>query len=367
MALNLLFIDRDGAETHFIKKLYYLRYSLVDRGGPLDLAATIPIDLISDPIERLDDVRLYDGLDLIWFGRVKEVPRVSVNREAAVVTAEGFTGHLKDERVDPSFTLPGSADTLIQDILLDNSSKQTIPVTSTDFSQMSTGTFDITTFDVDIETTPLTLIQRANAFDEFDWGFNDLDVNGNPRFTWKDHDRTVIDYKVGLRRVNLNLQGRSLDDVYNKAYVSYGDFSQVERTGTNDLLDSRGLSRGISLGDLSLTQADAEQVGDAFLDNKKNASKGSLVVTTSVFDNKGVTVPVHRIKPGRNILIYDLEADEKTLTTINSTDVIDGESVFKITQVDVDFGAKKAALELDVPNDRLDIMLARIGNVEAGE
>jgi len=367
MAINLIFVDRDEAETHFIKKMYYLRYSIVDRGGPLELTATIPIDLIANPIKRLDDVKLYDGLDLIWFGRVKEIPQVSVSREAAVLTAEGFVGHLKDERVDPTLSLPDSSDQIIQSVLTANNTKQTIPVISTDFSRMSTGTFDVTTFDVDIETTPLTLIKRANAFDSFDWGLNDLDVNGAPRFTWKTHDRTVADYKVGLRRVNLQLQGRSLDDVYNKAYVSYGDFSQEERTGTDDLLDARGLSRAISLGDLSLTQADAQQVGDSFLNDKRNASKGTLVVTTSIFDNKGRTVPVHRILPGRNILIYDLEPDEEDLTTINSSDVINGKNVFKITQVDVDFGNKTASLELDVPNDRLDIMLSRIGNVEAGE
>jgi len=94
--MNVIFTDAQGNEKHYSKQIYDLKYSNSNQGGPLTAEITIPIDLIKSH-QILEDVHIYDGIGLVWCGRVFETPRVTQNRQAAVINALGHVNHLTDQ------------------------------------------------------------------------------------------------------------------------------------------------------------------------------------------------------------------------------------------------------------------------------
>lgn len=95
--LSLDFNDAAGIEQHYIRQIYDLSWSYIEKGGPLSLIAAVPIDLIAPKIGLIDSVSLYDGLDEIWLGRVRERPTVTADKQAGIITAEGYIKHLEDD------------------------------------------------------------------------------------------------------------------------------------------------------------------------------------------------------------------------------------------------------------------------------
>ncbi|MCL5291273.1 MAG: hypothetical protein M1548_01920 [Actinobacteria bacterium] len=355
--LSLVFRDASGTERHVIRNLYDLEFSADCQGGPIGLIAVTPIDLVKPIADLLHDVSLYDGFEEIWLGRVKEIPRVTVSRQAAAIVCEGPVKHLEDDRYKPAYAMPKTYDAIVKDVLTSK-----CPKISTDQTQIAAGTYSIQKFDVTMSTTPRTLVERAMAFEGFDWGFWDRGADNLPRLTSKPHDRGVVDYYVSLKNCRPDLSGRSIEELYNKAYALYGDFAESVRTAANPTLDGAALTRAVSLSESSLNQTDAERVADTYLASKsKPQGKGQLEIRGIVRDRYGRMTPAYRILPGRNIFIYDLEVAPADLDTITSADVLNGKNCFKVTEMDGSLARLSAQVQVEVPADRLDIMLARLG------
>ncbi len=519
--LSLIFRDSDGNETHYIKEIYDLSWSYVDKGGPLQLTAILPVNLIMPKIDVLYDVSLYDGLDEIWLGRVSEVPRVTRDRKAAAIIVSGYIDSLtddpfmrmysdtdysgwstnspvaataswnwdictrdnnnrlyikipKDQAIDASlisglyyrrchpdegidqtvysvtfgyetgasyntaqaklclysydsgFTNPilewslagagalsGSAsDTTTASkkalaFVLDGQAAHTpvdenywasitnirvnglssftgsyttdavikdalalkCPQISTDYTMISAGTYTLPNYYQDKLAHTLSMVKDLNSYEGYNYGFYDRDSSGDPRFTFESHDKTKIHYRASLRNVRPDLSGKSLSEQYNKSFSTYlDDVTQVTKygnsTGTNALLSKWGITRApespIQVDTSSSTRS--QQVRTIFLDDKeREQAKGSLVICGTVRDWQGREIDAHRIIPGRNIMIYDLEADPSDLDLFSASDVLNGKNVFRIIQTDVNYSSKETTLQVDNLGDRLDLAMAKMG------
>lgn len=101
--LSLVFRDANGIEQAYAKRIYDLNWSATEKGGPLSLTAAVPIDVLAPKLSLLQDVSLYDGLEEIWLGRIREMPSVSRDGQAAIVLAEGYINHLDEGSMVPRY------------------------------------------------------------------------------------------------------------------------------------------------------------------------------------------------------------------------------------------------------------------------
>ncbi len=521
--MNLIFKDAAGNQIHYDQKIYDLQYSYTQEGGPLSLSVTIPIDLIGKKIDLIYDVLLYDDLDEIWLGRISEMPRVTQDRQAAIITAKGYFSHILENPlmrhytdtgyaewdVNPPVAMPESynwsdgvvekdnnnrlymhlingqtiksgsslglyyrlcnidrisqaiysvtfdyelgsdvtanvygrlasydsditniavewslqgtgalqtgsvtqiitagkkgliaylgfgadktaannncylkitnirvnglstftstyqADEVIKDLLANYA-----PSVSTDQTKISNGAYTIPTFFVDKKTSVLDVIKELNKYERYNYGFWDRGSDTKPRFTYAAHDKATIHYTTSLRAAKPELSGESLDDQFNAVDVEYDDpvipgrKLVARRTATHALLNTWGITRAPAqaLQAKTTSAAAANQVGDAFLTDKaQRQGKGSITVRLPVRSSAGTITPPWRILPGRNIMIRDLEPSPADLTTMTSSNVLNGKNIFRIVEVSVNYTNKEATLSLDNIGDNLAVMLSRRG------
>lgn len=95
--LSLVVKDKFGDASHVIGNIYDLKTSYIDQGGPLDLTAIVPVNLITQKSRLFDSVSLYDGLNEIWMGRVRETPAITKDKKGVALTCEGWIKALTDE------------------------------------------------------------------------------------------------------------------------------------------------------------------------------------------------------------------------------------------------------------------------------
>lgn len=519
---DLVITNSNGTQSHYCKKLYELEWSAVDRGGPLSLTASIPIDLVTPDITRLDKVELWYQLERIWIGRVKETPTVTLNGQAATLVCEGWIEHMGDvsfqrlysdisydawdttpptappesaeferctkdnnnrlffrcergtsydenlvsgiyyrrchtDKINqdiysvewdyatgalydgtnyaafslasysndwanmvPEWSLPGAgASTGSHDEVIAASKKSImfymagtqghtftpassacwakatsvrvnglagfvdnyyvgdviedilanyVPLASTDYSKVSTGTYILPECFFETPIKPSAAVEEINKYENYNYGFWDLGSDGKPRFTYDAHDKGTVHYIASLKQCSLDLAGQSCENEYDRVRVEYqdhktGSLRWVVRSVTNALFDSWGMHRSPDspIQIESTSAAAANQTGDSFLeDANKPQAKGSVVVTGMVRDNTGGALPAWLMKPGKNILIRDYQADPQTLTDMASADVLArGRNIFRIRQVDSSPSKGEATIQADNPGDRLDLYLAR--------
>ena len=261
------------------------------------------------------------------------------------------------------FTGTYQADEVIKDFLTDFN-----PRISTDHSLIENATFTLDEFFVESSKGSLEVLKELNKYEDYNFGCWDYGSDDLPRLTYEAHDTSTIHYITSLRRSKPELSGESLENQFNAVDVEFNDPVSgkriITRTDAHALLDNAGITRK-PLSPLSVdttSQAAANQAGDTFLaDRARRQSRGGMVVVNNVKDRNGVNVPVTHIRPGKNILIRDLDPAEEDLTTMSSSDVLNGKNIFKIEQVDVDAKGHVASIQLDNEGNRLDLLLSRKG------
>lgn len=517
--ISLIFKDENGTEIAFVDRYYGINITSIDKGGPLLLRATVPIELISTKIDLLYDVRLFDDLDEIWLGRVRERPRITENGQAANIICEGYQNHMKDTQFKRHYSDTGyphwsatppsappegwafetcqvdknnrlllrvpkdiatsadlrsgyyyracntdqinraiysitfdyetgadydSTETILRLISYSDdfnngviewslagsgvlSDSESIIITaskkalfflmrfvgantpnssnywgkitnirvnglngfeagdnykaddviknflglseslSTDVTQISAGTFTIPELVLADSIKPFDALTEVNKYEGYSWGMWDRDSSNLPRLTYEAHDKTTIDYFVSIENVSLALIGESIESQFNEVDVEYQDAATgrtlVEnRTATHTLLDALGITRKAKISINTTSQAAAQQAGNTFLEDRaQKQGKGSATVSGTVVDRFGRTIPAYQMRPGRNILFYDLESSPADLITQTSANVLNGINCFRIVQLDGDISRDQARLQLDNQGDNLPVMLSKKG------
>ena len=256
-------------------------------------------------------------------------------------------------------TTPIKASDIIKDIL----SKST--------NSLSTDTSLVTDTTPDTEQAafrePITYYDAFLEIDEgyeYNYGFNDSDTGDRPRFTWSPHKSSEVDYFVTTRNAFPDIAGDSLEGVVNKVFVNFKNGNDtkrsITRTKTVAELDALSLTRSETIDVNTQSSNQAARHGDAHLELRaRPQTKGSLLVTGGVRDKTGTFIPNHQIKPGKNIMIRDLEAAPADLTTLASTNVLNGKNIFRITQTDVIY-PQSASLQLDSGANTLEDILRNV-------
>jgi len=236
---------------------------------------------------------------------------------------------------------------------------------STDVSQIDAGTFTITDLVFENPTTPFEALTEVNKYERYNWGVSDRDSSNDPRLTYEPHDKGTVHYYASLQNSQMNIVGESIENQYNEVDVIYQDAVSgrnitENRTATHTLLDALGITRKAKISVQTTSLVAAQQAGDAFLaDKAQKQGKGSMKIQGDVIDEGGRTVPAYTIKPGTNILVYDLEIKPGNVDTLAGADVLNGENCFRIVRVDADVKKREATLQLDNEGDRLDLLMAR--------
>jgi len=211
-------------------------------------------------------------------------------------------------------------------------------------------------------TRPLDILRELNKYEGANFGVWDVDASNVPRLTYGPHASDAIDYITSLRYCRPDLAGESLEGQYNAVDVEYQDANgnslYTTRTRAHALLDGWGITKKpdpLSVRTTSLAQAN--QAGDILLDDKaRPQGKGSLVIKGFVWDSYGRKIPAHRVRPGKNILIYDLRPAPGDLDTMGTAGNLNGKNVFRIVATDAK--PYEVTCQLDNEADRLERFLA---------
>lgn len=253
-----------------------------------------------------------------------------------------------------------STTTVLKDFLASHA-----PGISTDYSRISPGTYTLPDFCDERYVKPKALLEELNKYEGYDYGVWDRDAAGLPRLTMGPHELGKVHYITSLNQSRPNLSGDSIECQYNRVNVEYEDV----RTGgkltstksmTHQALDAWGIKRSPDspIGLRATTSDAADIAGAVFLrDRARPQGKGALTIRGHVRDHLGRRIAAHRILPGTNILVHDLRPSPEALTSIRSTNVLNGINCFRIVQVDAK--PYEATIQLDNEGDRLDFFLAR--------
>jgi hypothetical protein len=292
------------------------------------------------------------GLQFYMFGVLAETPADETNwGEVTNIRVNGLNGFEAGDSY--------KADDVIKNFLSVSESL------STDVTQIDAGTFTITDLVLDQDVTPYQALNEVNKYEGYIWTF-DRDSSNNPRLIYQAHDAATIHYTTTLQAANLKLAGRSIADQYNQVDVEYNDSDGkvlVEnRTSAHTLLDTLGITRKARIRVNTTSQTHAQQAGDTFLTDKaRPQGKGTLTIKGTVQDINAIDIPVYSLKPGRNILIRDLDPAPGDFDTFTSANVLNGKNCFRIVRVTYDGIKDTVALELDNDGDHLDLLLAKKG------
>jgi len=105
MSINIVTKDGGGNQFH-PATIYTLNFSYLIGAGCEKAEILLPNEM--DLPEQLDDLRIYDNTELLWLGRIEDEPLVTESGEV-LITAVGYTSHLKDELVQKLWVDTGSA------------------------------------------------------------------------------------------------------------------------------------------------------------------------------------------------------------------------------------------------------------------
>ncbi|HDY87256.1 MAG TPA: hypothetical protein ENH82_03965 [bacterium] len=248
------------------------------------------------------------------------------------------------------------ADDIIKDILGDFA-----PSMSTDYSSISTGGTEITTFYAEDPTTPLELIDMAASAEDWKTGVFGVGSDDKPQWTGTLLDRASIDWTVTQDEGDLDLAGKSLQEMYNSVVVEYdspaGEVLTLTRTVNVPLLNNAGITRKARIRVQTESVATAENSGDAFLaEFGRERSKGQMIIHGQALYKTGIK-PAWYMQPHEIIQIQDLNPDPDSLTDMSSDPVTNGQNIFEIVGVDVDVSTRQVIIQLDTPASRLDYEL----------
>lgn len=171
---------------------------------------------------------------------------------------------------------------------------------------------------------------------------------GKARFEWRAWPTTVA-YEASASD-GYSAPG-SAASLYNKVVVRWRDtdsrIRSTTRTQTVQALTDAGLTRtaAVDIGDELASEANANQVGDAFLAEHANAANaGTITIRRAIMDHSlGRKVQPWEIRPGKLIRVRDVKP---RVDALNATDR-DAVTVFRVQEVDYDAGSNTATLALD--------------------
>ncbi len=243
---------------------------------------------------------------------------------------------------------------------------------SMDQTLIANGTYNLAECFFTEPISPLEATKKLNSFEDYNYGVYSYGSDNLPRFEWAAHDLATIDYYTSMKVARPELSGESIEEQFNAVDVSYHDsgdrsvFTTV--TATHELLnnyqianETAGLTRkpDSSLGVDTSSNSMAIQAGNTFLSDKaRRQGKAPIVLRGTVTSQNGA-MPVTWMRPGKNIMIRDLQATPDDLATMVSSNVLNGKNIFRIESVEIDALNNVATLELDTPGDRLDILLSK--------
>lgn len=95
MGINIVTKDSDGNQFH-PAAIYTLNFSYIVGAGCEKAEILLPNE--KDLPEQLDDLRIYDGIELLWLGRIEDEPLTTATGEV-LITAVGYASSLKDQLV----------------------------------------------------------------------------------------------------------------------------------------------------------------------------------------------------------------------------------------------------------------------------
>ena len=224
--------------------------------------------------------------------------------------------------------------------------------------------YNIPALYLDKPTSVLQGVQEVTKYDLNNWGVTERDTTDNPRFHMDAHDTAVIHYRTSLKTSQPELADEDIDEQYTAIDVTYnnpnGSGKLVERVEvSHTLLDAWGIEKVIQKSLDTTSQAAAQQFGATFLDSTnhgRNQAKGSIRLFGTVRDNFGVELPVDHIRPGRNILIYDMNPNPADLGAAN---VLNGKNCFRIRQVAHE--KLSTVIQVDNEEESIPLLLARRG------
>ena len=238
---------------------------------------------------------------------------------------------------------------------------------STDYTKINpsgASLYNIPALYLDKPTSVLQGVQEVTKYDLNNWGVTERDTTDNPRFHMDAHDTATIHYRTSLKTSQPELADEDIDEQYTAIDVTYnnpnGSGKLVERVEvSHTLLDAWGIEKVIQKSLDTTSQAAAQQFGATFLDSTnhgRNQAKGSIRLFGTVRDNFGVELPVDHIRPGRSILIYDMNPNPADLGAAN---VLNGKNCFRIRQVAHE--KLSTVIQVDNEEESIPLLLARRG------
>lgn len=236
---------------------------------------------------------------------------------------------------------------------------------STDYTKINpdgVSLYNIPALYLDKPSSVLQGTQEVTKYDLPNWGVTERDTTDNPRFHMDVHDTATIHYQTSLKTSQPELADEDIDEQFTAVDVTYnnpsGSGKLVERVEvSHTLLDAWGIEKVIQKSLDTTSQAAAQQYGATFLDSTnhgRNQAKGSIRLFGTVRDNFGVELPVDHIKPGRNILIYDMNPNPADLGAAN---VLNGKNCFRIRQVAHE--KLSTVIQVDNEEESIPLLLAR--------
>lgn len=208
--------------------------------------------------------------------------------------------------------------------------------------------------------TPRQIMGRANAY--HDWL---LGVTADQRVFFSPRPTSPIGVMGGWSGNQFQDAGDQADELYNRAVVNYvaqdGTASQVSRTATSPLLALGGTTRTKILDtQATLTQAAAEALADAWLARRiARPARGSITIqgTGALRTPQGGDVtPAETLRwPGQLIRLSD-RWDPDTGGLGRDAEV---------TAVTWTQESDAAALTIDSPTDRLEVVIGRLAALQA--
>lgn len=104
--ISVLTKNANGDQFH-PAAIYDVNFSYITGAGCERAEVLLPAEEATNFPGQMDELRIYDNLDLLWLGRIEDKPKETATGEI-LITAVGFASHLKDELnqklwVDTSF------------------------------------------------------------------------------------------------------------------------------------------------------------------------------------------------------------------------------------------------------------------------
>jgi hypothetical protein len=220
-------------------------------------------------------------------------------------------------------------------------------------------------------------VTEASKYDSVDWGtwgaedmFGPFSDPTQGYFDWKAKDTTTPHWTAWRDECDEVDLRTELGAAYAGVIVGYTDASgseQVETrtiSGAPALLDA-GLattSRTAIIDGGTLTQAGAQQLGDAFLalSNGNAVSRGQVTIFQPIRHlTRGLIPPWHMRADGSNLLLPDAMPDRDMFGTASGAD---RRALFPIKRVSVDASGDKTVVtvEIDQTNNLMAILQARL-------